>query len=54
MTNNDDEELEEDILNSQIGQGELIAIGNLNLILTLNLDENDLSKYKVNWNDINS
>ena len=54
MTNNDDEELEEDILNSPIGPGELIAFGNLNLILTLNLDENDLSKYKVNWNDINS
>ena len=45
---------DEDILNVHIGPGELIAFGNLNLILTLNIDENDLSKYKINWDDINS
>ena len=54
MTNNDEEELEEDILNTPIGPGEIIAFGNLNLILTLNVDESDLSKYKMNWKDINS
>jgi|GEM_PF-5882406 len=54
MINNDDEEIDEDILNVHIGPGDLIAFGNLNLILTLNIDENDLSKYKINWDDINS
>ena len=54
MINNDDEEIDEDILNVHIGPGELIAFGNLNLILTLNIDESDLSKYKINWDDINS
>ena len=54
MINNDDEEIDEDILNTHIGPGDLIAFGNLNLILTLNIDESDLSKYKINWDDINS
>ena len=54
MINNDEEEIDDDILNARIGPGELIAFGNLNLILTLNLEESDLTKYKMTWDDINS
>ena len=54
MLNKDDDEDEDTYFNSRIGPGELLAFGNLNLILTLNLEKDDLTKYKVEWNDIKS
>ena len=39
---------------TKIGPGDLLAFGSINLLLTLKLDKNDLSKYKVNWEDLNS
>jgi hypothetical protein len=37
-----------------IGPGDLLAFGSVNLLLTLNLDENDLTKYKLNWENLSS
>ena len=55
MTNKDEDELDEDInINPKLGQGELLSFGSLNLLLTLHLEQNDLSKYKMTWDDINS
>ena len=46
---------EEDIDEStRIGPGDLLAFGSINLLLTLKLNKNDLSKYNVNWEDLNS
>ena len=54
MINKDDDEDEDTYFNSRIGPGELLAIGNLNLILTLELEQGDLTKYKVDWDNIKS
>ena len=54
MLNKDEDESDEDLFNLQIGPGEILAFGGLNLILTLYLDQNDLTKYKVEWNDLTS
>ena len=54
MSNKDEEENDEDLFNLQIGPGEILAFGGLSLILTLYLDQNDLTKYKVEWDDLNS
>ena len=55
MINKDEDELDEDInINPKLGQGELLAFGSLNLLLTLELMPSDLSKYKLNWEDIKS
>ena len=45
MTNKSDNTVGSTIL----GPGDLLAFGSVNLLLTLNLDENDLIKYKLNW-----
>ena len=37
-----------------IGPGDLLTFGSVNLLLTLNLDENDLTKYKLNWESLSS
>ena len=37
-----------------IGPGDLLAFGSVNFLLTLNLDENDLTKYKLNWENLSS
>ena len=39
---------------TKIGPGDLLAFGSINLLLTLKLDKNDLSKYQVNWEDLKS
>ena len=39
---------------TKIGPGDLLAFGSINLLLTLKLDKNDLSKYQVNWEDFKS
>ena len=54
MINKDDDEDEDTYFNSRIGPGELLAFGNLNLILTLELEQGDLTKYKVDWDNIKS
>ena len=51
MTNKAEDELEELI---KIGPGDFLAFGSINLLLTLNLNKNDFSKYKINWEDIQS
>jgi len=37
-----------------IGPGDLLAFGSVNFLLALNLDENDLTKYKLNWENLSS
>ena len=55
MINNDEDEIEEDSYNNpKIGSGELLAFGSFNLTLTLNLEQSDLTKYKLEWDDIKS
>ena len=55
MINNDEDEIEEDVYNNpKIGSGELLAFGSFNLTLTLNLEQSDLTKYKLEWGDIKS
>ena len=49
MTNKAEDEIDESI---KIGPGDLLAFGSINLLLTLNLDKNDLSKYKIEWEDL--
>lgn len=39
---------------TRIGPGDLLAFGSVNFLLTLNLDENDLTKYKLNWENLSS
>ena len=50
MTNKSDNTVGSTIL----GPGDLLAFGSVNLLLTLNLDENDLIKYKLNWESLSS
>ena len=45
------EEIDE---STRIGPGDLLAFGSINLLLALKLNKNDLSKYNVNWEDLNS
>ena len=51
MTNKAEDEAEELI---KIGPGDFLAFGSINLLLTLELNKNDLSKYKKNWEDLES
>ena len=51
MTNKAEDEIEETV---KIGPGDLLAFGSINLLLTLELNKNDLSKYKKNWEDLES
>ena len=51
MTNRAEDESEE---STKIGPGDLLAFGGINLILTLSLDKNDLSKNNINWEDLDS
>ena len=46
----------DDILDESmnIGPGDILAFGRIQLIFTLNLDKDDLDKYKVNWEDLKS
>ena len=39
---------------TKIGPGDLLAFGSVNLLLILNLDENDFTKYKINWENLSS
>ena len=38
----------------KIGPGDLLAFGNIDLLFKLNLNINDLTKYKLKWEDIES
>ena len=40
--------------NKSIGPGDILSFGSINLLLTLNLEKDDLFKYQIKWNDINS
>ena len=51
MKNEEEDEIEE---MPRIGPGEILAFGNLNISLILNLDSNDLLKYKTDWDEITS
>ena len=51
MTNKAEDEVDESI---KIGPGDLLSFGNINLLLTLNLTKQDLSKYKVEWDNLES
>ena len=51
MSLREDEELDESM---KIGSGDLLSFGNIKLILTLNLDEDDIINYKINWEDLKS
>ena len=51
MTNKAEDEAEELI---KIGPGDFLAFGSINLLLTLEINKNDLSKYKLDWEDIES
>ena len=46
----------DDILDESmnISPGDILAFGRIQLIFTLNLDKDDLDKYKVNWEDLKS
>jgi len=44
MTNKAEDEIEETVKIS-----DLLALGSINLLLTLNLNNNDLTKYKLKW-----
>ena len=55
MINKDEDEIDEDAyINPKLGSGEILVFGSLNLILTLNLELSDLTKYKIDWEDIKS
>ena len=49
MTNKAEDDNEEAI---KIGPGDFLAFGSINLLFTLNLTKHDLSKYKLNWEDL--
>ena len=49
MTNKAEDDNEETI---KIGPGDFLAFGSINLVYTLNLTKHDLSKYKLNWEDL--
>ena len=49
MTNKAEDDNEEVI---KIGPGDFLAFGSINLVFTLNLTKHDLSKYKLNWEDL--
>ena len=49
MTNKAEDEIEETV---KIGPGDLLAFGSINLLLTLDLNNNDLTKYKLKWEDL--
>jgi hypothetical protein len=51
MTNKAEDEAEELL---KIGPGDFLAFGSINLLLTLELNKNDLTKYKKNWEDLES
>ena len=51
MTNKAEDEIEETV---KIGPGDLLAFGNIDLLFKLNLNKNDLTKYKLKWEDIES
>ena len=51
MTNRAEGELEETI---KIGPGDILAFGSINLLFTLYLTKKDLSKYKIEWENIES
>lgn len=39
---------------TKIGPGDVLTFGSVNLLLTLNLDKNDFTKYKINWEELSS
>ena len=41
-----------EVESAKIGPGDLLTFGSVNLLLTLNLDENDFTKYKIYWEDL--
>ena len=51
MTNKAEEDIDE---SPRIGSGDLLAFGSINLLLTLNLTEHDLKKYKVEWENLDT
>ena len=38
----------------RIGSGDLLSFGSINLLLTLNLEKEDINKYKINWHNLKS
>ena len=47
-------EEEENNNSKSIGPGDILSFGSINLLLTLNLEKDDLFKYQVKWNEIQS
>ena len=50
---NEDEEIEKND-SRKIGPGDLLSFGGVNLLFTLNLEKEDLNKYKIKWDDLKS
>ena len=49
MTNEAEGDIEESI---KIGPGDLLAFGSINLLFTLYLNQKDISKYKIKWEEL--
>ena len=47
-------EEEENNNSKSIGPGDILSFGSINLLLTLNLEKDDLFKYQIKWNEIKS
>ena len=51
MSNKVEEEQDD---SKKIGSGDLLSFGSVNLLFTLNLEKEDLSTYKIKWNELES
>ena len=51
MSDNEEEEINN---NKKIGPGDILSFGSINLLLTFNLQKEDINKFKINWNDLKS
>ena len=54
MSEIEDDEISNINNSKSIGPGDILSFGSINLLLTLNLEKDDLFKYQVKWDEIKS
>ena len=54
MSEKEDDEISNINSSKSIGPGDILSFGSINLLLTLNLEKDDLFKYQVKWDEIKS
>ena len=54
MSDIEDDEISNINNSKSIGPGDILSFGSINLLLTLNLEKDDLFKYQVKWDEIKS